>query len=305
MEKPKFIYLNNIKEKFKRKKEFKNKKIFVFFNFIIIFILITCIIKTLIFRFYNYSNYLYLFINAHKDFTNKLTNSYYLIICDNKTQLKNKYQLKIIETYKNNELYQKKRGYCEGSKIYYIWKKYKNGKMSSKYVGFIHYRRVFTFKDNIPDLDAIFSKYDAIINKKIRFNGTMKIQFANCHIGKFLDEIEIIIKENFTQYYQSAKKSLNNNLLSCCNIFIMKKKDFIKYGEFVFGVLFEFDRRHKINNDNDIKNLIISESKKSGKNPYFVEYQFRQEAFLMERISSIFYDYYFKKTFEIRIAKNN
>ena len=152
--------------------------------------------------------------------------------------------------------------------------------MSSKYVGFIHYRRVFTFKDNIPDLDAIFSRYDAIINKKIRFNGTMKNQFANCHIGKFLDEIEIIIKENFTQYYQSAKKSLNNNLLSCCNIFIMKKKDFIKYGEFVFGVLFEFDRRHKINNDNDIKNL-------------------------MERISSIFYDYYFKKTFEIRIEKNN
>ena len=115
------IHLNNINKKFKRKKEFK--------IFIIIFLLIVLIIKTLIFRIYNNSNYLYLFINAHKDFTNNLTNSYYLIICDNKTQLKNKYPLKIIETYKNNELYQKKRGYCEGAKIYYIWKKYKNGKM--------------------------------------------------------------------------------------------------------------------------------------------------------------------------------
>ena len=139
----------------------------------------------------------------------------------------------------------------------------------------------------------------------MRFNFTIKTQFAKCHEGKFLDEIEIIIKENFTQYYRAAKKSLNNSLLSCCNIFIMKKKDFIKYGEFVFGVLFEFDRRHKINNDNDIKNLIISENKKSGKKRYSVWYQMRLEGFLMERISSIFYDYYFKKTLEIRIAKNN
>ena len=46
--------------------------------------------------------------------------------------------------------------------MYFIWKKYKNGEMSSKYIGFIHYRRIFTFRDNIPDLDKIFSHYDVI-----------------------------------------------------------------------------------------------------------------------------------------------
>ena len=37
----------------------------------------------------------------------------------------------------------------------------------------------------------------------------------------------------------------------------MKKNDFIKYGDFVFGVLLEFDKRHNLKNDDDkIKNII-------------------------------------------------
>ena len=115
-----------------------------------------------------------------------------------------------------------------------------------------------------------------------------------------MNDIEDIIKENFTQYYSSAIKTLKKKIFFCCNIFIMKKKDFIKYGEFVFGVLFEFDRRHHLSNDNDIKNLMASEIKRTGKRTS-LEYQTRQEAFLMERLSVIFYDYYFKNVFEIRI----
>lgn len=288
--------------------QLKSKRHYNFFQLtiacllLIYFIFYSLILYNKYLKIYN-DYYLYIFITAHKDFPNKLTNSsYYQIICDHKTQLKNKYQLKIIEAFENNELFKKKRGYCEGSKIYYIWKKYKNGEISSKYIGFIHYRRIFTFRDNIPDLDKIFSHYDAIINRKIKFKTNIKAQFAAVHLGKFMDDIEDIIKENFTQYYSSAIKSLNNNSFTCCNIFIMKKKDFIKYGEFVFGVLFEFDRRHQLNNDNDIKNLMASEILKSGKRTS-LEYQTRQEAFLMERISIIFYDYYFKNVLEIGITR--
>ena len=116
-----------------------------------------------------------------------------------------------------------------------------------------------------------------------------------------MDEIQTIIKENYTEYYQSAIKSLNGNVISFCNIFIMKNEDFIKYGEFVFGVLFEFDRRHNLKNDENIKKLIESNIKKAGIKD--VNYQCRQEAFLMERISQIFYDYYFKKLFEIKVTR--
>ena len=88
--------------------------------------------------------------------------------------------------------------------------------------------------------------------------------------------------------------------MNCYNIFIMKKEDFIKYGEFVFGVLLEFDRRHNLKNDNDIKKLILFEIKRTKKKTNRFA-QCRQEGYLMERISSIFYDYKFEKRLEIPI----
>ena len=121
------------------------------------------------------------------------------------------------------------------------------------------------------------------------------------HIPKFLDEIIEIIKENFTEYYSQAIKTLNQKYFSCCNIFIMKQEDFIKYGEFVFGVLLEFDRRHKLINDKDIKKVIAFELRNAGIRDFF--YQCRVESFLMERVSVIFYDYYFKNSFEIPIIR--
>ena len=121
--------------------------------------------------------------------------------------------------------------------------------MFSKYVGFIHYQRVFNFKNNIPDLDKIFTQYDVIINRKGKFNINLKTQY-----------------------------------------------------KFVFGVLLEFDRRHNLKNDDEIKNFIKSEIKNSGKITN-EDYQYRQEGFLMERISCIFYDYEFKKQFQIGVTE--
>lgn len=298
--------LNKINKNIKINKRNKRQGRFSKLIILIFLIKFICIIASFIFLKYfpfNFSvlEYLNIYVVADKDFYNNLTNPYYKILCDNKTsQLKNQYQLKIIETYENNELFLKKRGYSEGSKIYYIWKKYKKREISSKYVGFNHYRRVFLFKNNIPDLDKIFNQSDSIINKKIKFSVNVKNQFSKCLSRKYIDEIEEIIKENFTEYYSQAIKSLNQNYFSCCNIFIMKQEDFIKYGEFVFGVLLEFDRRHKLNNDNDIKNLVSLEFKREGIKS--ILYRSRLEAFLMERISIIFYDYYFKKSHEIRVT---
>ena len=299
--------------KHKLKKRINRKKKFIKLNFIILIVILIIFIalfliffniksiKIIILHLFNISiDYLNIYIVTHKDFNNTLNNQYYKIICDNKTQLLNQYQIEIIETYKNNELYSKKRGYCEGSKIYYIWKNYKQKKIVSKYVGFVHYRRFFNFTNNIPNLDEIFTKYDAIINTKIIFDTSVKTQFSNCHFKKFLDEIEEIIKENFTEYYPQSQKTLYRKVMNCCNIFIMKKEDFINYGEFVFGVLLEFDRRHNLKNDKDIQDLIELEIKRTGKLTNKA-YQCRQEGFLMERISSIFYDYKFEKRLEIPI----
>jgi hypothetical protein len=58
-----------------------------------------------------------IYISTHKDFVNILTSPVYKILCDEKSQLKQEYNLPIIETNQNNILFPKNRGYSEGSKM--------------------------------------------------------------------------------------------------------------------------------------------------------------------------------------------
>jgi hypothetical protein len=244
------------------------------------------------------STLLNIYIVTHKDFTNILYSPVYKILCDEKSKLKQEYNLSIIETNKDNILFPKRRGYGECSKIYHIWKLYKKRILKSKYVGIIHYRRIFSFKNNIPNLDEIFKNYDVILKKKYWFKFSIREQFNRYHIAKFLNESIDIIQEKFPEYYQYAISFLRKNSGHFGNIFIMKKKDFIKWGEFAFGVLLEFDKRYNLTTDKDINKLIIKEAKNLNKK-LNIPYQSRLEGFLVERISNIFYKRHFKKVYEI------
>ena len=268
------------------------------FNFILIILFVPIIVK-----FKNNdlnsikTNYLNLYIITHKDFNNYITNQNYKIICDDFFQLKKNYTLDVINSKNNNELFEKRIGYSEGSKIYYIWKKYKNNEIKSKYVGFNHYRRIFNFGNNIPNLDNIFKNYDVILKKRNRFKLSLKKQYYKSHNGKDLNEILVIIKNKFPKYYSNALKVIKLRKFYTCNIFIMKSEDFIEYGNFVFKILNEFDKRHNLTSDKTIISY-VSKVKKGKK--FKIEYQRRLEGFLLERISNIFYNYHFKKKFQIK-----
>jgi hypothetical protein len=248
--------------------------------------------------FYEPPKLLNIYIVTHKDFINILSSPVYKILCDEKSKLQLKYNIPIIETNKDNILFPKRRGYGECSKIYPIWKLYKKGILKSKYVGINHYRRIFAFKNNIPDLDEIFKNYDVILRIRSRFKYTLREQFNGGCIAKFLNESIDIILEKFPVYYQYAINVLEQKWGNFCNVFIMKKEDFIKWGEFVFGVLLEFDKRYNLTTDNDISNLIIKEAKKLNKT-LNIAHQSRLEGFLSERIGNIFYQRHFKKAYEI------
>ena len=253
-----------------------------------------------------YSNYtnetvlVNLYISTHKDFKcDVLKNPAYKILCDDMSQLKNKYHLEVIPTYKDNELYPKKRAYGECAKMYYMYKLYKSGNISSKYVGFFHYRRLFKFKNNIPDLDDIFSKNDVILPKRAKLGNTIYEQFKEYHIVHFLDESIEIIKEKFPDYYPYAHKALSKKICYFSNIFIMRKNDFIKWGDFVYGVLFELDRRYNLTCDDDIKKLMVEEVKKHKTKRPEPDYQSRLEGFVIERLGNIFFDRHFTKIYEL------
>ena len=237
---------------------------------------------------------------THKDFENVRYNPSYTIVVDDKSILKNSYNLDIIES-KEGELYNKSRAYCELSKLYYIFKIYKNETISSKYIGLNHYRRYFNFKDNIPHLDYIFRKYDVILNDEYDFNKGIREQYCENHICKNFDELIQIIKDIKPDYYETALHTINETKIYSCNLFIMKKKDFFEYCEFMFDILFEFDKRNNFTSDNDVLNY----AKKIFHKPSSYYYQSRIQGFLAERISNIFFRKYFKriKTYGIEIIK--
>ena len=81
----------------------------------------------------------------------------------------------------------------------------------------------------------------------------------------------------------------------------MKKNDFIKWGEFVFGVLLEFDKRLNLSSDYDIKILVIFKKIKTP-NQYDAEYNLRVQGFLSERLGNIFYDKHFSRRYEMDIV---
>ena len=245
-----------------------------------------------------------LYIITHKDFkSDVINNSNYKILCDDRSQLKNNYSLEIIPTNSSeNILYPKRHGYGEGSKMYYIWNLYKSGNISTKYVGFFHYRRIFPFKNNIPDLDTIFLKYDVILRKRRTFKISIYQQFKKVHIVHFLDDAVDIIKEKFNEYYPYVETLFERKWGNFGNIFIMKKDDFIKWGEFVYGVVLELDNRYNLTTDEDIRNLIQKEINQSERKNLKLDYQSRIEGFIIERLSNIFYSRFFKNGYELPVT---
>jgi len=224
-----------------------------------------------------------IFIITHKDFENFRYNPVYTIVADDKSELQKKYNLKIM--YANDcKLYNLKRAYSEMSKLYYIYQLYKNGTISSKYIGLNHYRRYFNFTDNIPDMDSIFENYDVILNDPFNDSRGMQSQYCRMHFCRDYYKIIDIIKDIKPDYYETALQANNLKSIHCCNLFIMKKEDFFKYCEFMYDILFEFDRRNNFKTDNDV--LV------SARNSL---YHSRIQAFLSERIGNIFYLKHFKR----------
>jgi hypothetical protein len=230
-----------------------------------------------------------------------IKNNSYKILCDDLSQLKNNYTIEVIPTNENNTLYYKRISYGEGAKMHYIWQKYKSGNITSKYVGFFHYKRYFNFKNNIPDLDSMFKKADVILPKRLNFRNSLYDQYRDNHILHFLDEAINIIKEKYPEYYPATKTLYEKKFGYFCNIFIMKKEDFIKWGDFVYGVMYEVDKKNNLNTDADVKKLITKEINtcRGRKN---IDYQSRIGGFVLERISNVFYEKHFKRKTEIPVV---
>jgi hypothetical protein len=166
-----------------------------------------------------------------------------------------------------------------------------------KYIGFCHYRRYFSFMNDVPNMDDIFSKYDVILGYPITFDGGVYDQYCTNHNKNDIDLIEGIIKEDFSDYYNSFKEVMKSNKFYLCNMFIMKKEIFLEYIWFIKNVMKEYIKR--IGGDFD---SYFKDNKENYKIRNFpVNYQYRLGGFLCERLTNVFVKKWFSniKTYDI------
>ena len=178
----------------------------------------------------------------------------------------------------------KNRFYNETTVLYWILKN-----CTSPVVGLMHYRRLFDFSSMVNNsknktiLDScnikpsiiknVLSEYDIILPNKLNFGDeTVYSQYAKYHCIEDLQLAIDIVKEKYPQMAFYADNLIEINCGYFFNMLITKKDVFDKYAEYLFDVLFELSKRLPPREERNL-------------------YQQRIEAFLAERISTIYFNY--------------
>ena len=163
----------------------------------------------------------------------------------------------------------------EMTAIYAYWK---NLMKDADYIGFNHYRRLFRIEDlnDIAEYDVIDAKPIPMLFNMSYFTRSpipnfvstdIKNGYAICHKIEDWNKMEELLKK--TPYYVDFEGwNKQNSLTSPCNMFVMKKKIFEEYCEFIFPILVELDKQVDLTG--------------------YDNYQKRQLSFLAERLTSLF-----------------
>jgi hypothetical protein len=187
----------------------------------------------------------------------------------------------------------KNPNFCELTGLYWAWKN-----LDVDYIGLCHYRRYFTKKnvlqrmlcrnrkfDIILDEDSIIElikKYDVILPKKRNYYiETVWSHYKNAHNISDLEETRKIIAEKFPEYLMSFDQVMKGKKLHLYNMFIMKKKDFDQYCNWLFEILFELENR-----------IDISQ---------YDNYQKRVFGFISERLFNVWLEYNRLRKFEVNV----
>ena len=212
-----------------------------------------------------------IFICTHKDFDKVVTNDdVYEIIDIRENEIKERNGL-------DDKFYSELISYYNVSKRTDL----------PKYVGFCHYRRYFSFMDDVPNMDEKFSRSDAIIAKPIEHTASIKKQYSVYHNIEDLYIIGGILADKYPQYQWTWHNFINGTFFIPYNMFIMRREDFKKYIEFMFNILDEYvkivgtdiSKRIENNKDKYIKKYYPNNTP---------EYQCRIGGYLGERLTNVF-----------------
>lgn len=157
----------------------------------------------------------------------------------------------------------KNPNYNELTAVYWAWKNLKDVDA----IGLVHYRRLFfdgkPYSLNnvlsVKKIEKLLTTYDVIVPKKRNYYiETNYSHYIHAHHKKPLNKTRDIIAENYPQYLSNFDKVMHRRKAHMFNMFIMKKKAFYSYCNFIFGVL------SKLENEIDISNYSVQEARVYG-----------------------------------------
>lgn len=143
--------------------------------------------------------------------------------------------------------------FCELTAHYWMWKNVK-----SNYYGLCHYRRYFSpikqqslkiENKNIlsgNEASILMQDFDVILPKKRNYYiETIRQHYFNGHNKDDLDILEEVLKKHYPTYVESYNKIFNSRSISLYNMFIMRRKIFLDYSQWLFNILFQLERKIK------------------------------------------------------------
>lgn len=164
--------------------------------------------------------------------------------------------------------------YNEMTSLYWAWKNYdKLG--NPDYIGLMHYRRHFVFREdekivyNIENFDEESYLREINYSPEKVYNMLEGCDFIT-HIGKVInvynhyienhrqEDLDLavdIMLEKYPEYKEITKEYFAGDYSNFCNMFIMNKKLFFQYCEWIFDILEEFEKRVDVSE----KRFFISE----------------------------------------------
>lgn len=143
--------------------------------------------------------------------------------------------------------------FCELTGLYWAWKNLK-----SDYIGLVHYRRYFSKKNcflknedekfkrvlNREEVEKLLENNDIILPKKRNyFIENVYDHYKHTMYIEPLDMAGSIIKEKYPEYFEEFENLKKTTKLHAFNMFIMKRKYFEEYCEWLFDILFELERK--------------------------------------------------------------
>lgn len=180
--------------------------------------------------------------------------------------------------------------YCELTGHYWLWKNISD----VKYIGVEHYCRHLNISED--DIINTLDEYDIILPSPF-FRDDISVQefYKTWHIGANIDLTEEIVKDLYPEYAESWDKYIKNGYtLYYSNSFITKKENFNAICEFIFNILFEFEKRMGISSMEEWKEYVKINGpthlpgyhKRDGEKSY--NYQMRIGGFLFERLLTLY-----------------